>query len=62
MEFLKLIYPDMKKKKKWLREKQNATFADWLKERVSCEETHFTSLMILKLFCNWYIFLLAGCK
>lgn len=52
MEFLKLIYPDMKKKKKWLREKQNATFADWLKERVSCEETHFTSLMILKLFCN----------
>ncbi|KAL6226165.1 hypothetical protein ACLB2K_000129 [Fragaria x ananassa] len=37
MEFLKLIYPDMKKKKKWLREKQNATFADWLKERVANE-------------------------
>ncbi|KAL6210819.1 hypothetical protein ACLB2K_016051 [Fragaria x ananassa] len=37
MEFLKLIYPDMKKKKKWLREKQNATFADWLKKRVANE-------------------------
>ncbi|KAL6219906.1 hypothetical protein ACLB2K_007664 [Fragaria x ananassa] len=37
MEFLKLIYPDKKKKKKWLRKKHNATFADWLKERVANE-------------------------
>ncbi|KAL6194619.1 hypothetical protein ACLB2K_035700 [Fragaria x ananassa] len=33
-EYLKLIYPNLVKNKKWMREKENETFPDWLKERV----------------------------
>ncbi|XP_004293089.1 PREDICTED: uncharacterized protein LOC101311944 [Fragaria vesca subsp. vesca] len=34
-EYLELIYPNNVKNKKWMREKHNATFPDWLKERVA---------------------------
>ncbi|KAL6218703.1 hypothetical protein ACLB2K_011913 [Fragaria x ananassa] len=34
-EYLELIYPNNVKNKKWMREKYNATFPDWLKERVA---------------------------
>ncbi|KAL6175854.1 hypothetical protein ACLB2K_052492 [Fragaria x ananassa] len=32
-EYLDLIYPNNVKNKKWMREKQNATFPVWLKDR-----------------------------
>ncbi|XP_062006966.1 uncharacterized protein LOC133724291 [Rosa rugosa] len=35
MELLELTFPKFMKNKRWLREKQNATFGDWLKERVA---------------------------
>lgn len=36
MEYLKREFPQYKKKSaKWLVDKQNLTFADWVKERVS---------------------------
>ncbi|KAM5563198.1 hypothetical protein ABKV19_018058, partial [Rosa sericea] len=35
MELLELTFPKFTKNKRWLREKQNATFGDWLKERVA---------------------------
>ncbi|KAL6178969.1 hypothetical protein ACLB2K_050485 [Fragaria x ananassa] len=34
-KYLELIYPNNVKNKKWMREKHNATFPDWLKERAS---------------------------
>ncbi|KAM5549566.1 hypothetical protein ABKV19_000808, partial [Rosa sericea] len=37
MEFLKLSFPRFKKNKKWLKDKQNLTFAGWFKERVANE-------------------------
>nr|XP_011464801.1 PREDICTED: uncharacterized protein LOC101301980 [Fragaria vesca subsp. vesca] len=33
-EYLKLIYPNHVKNKKWMREKENETFPNWLKERI----------------------------
>ncbi|KAL6138226.1 hypothetical protein ACLB2K_063509 [Fragaria x ananassa] len=36
-EYLDLIYPNNGNNKKWMREKQNATFPVWLKDRVANE-------------------------
>lgn len=35
MIYLKNTYPKFKNNEKWLTEKQNRTFAEWIKERVS---------------------------
>ncbi|XP_024198467.1 uncharacterized protein LOC112201787 [Rosa chinensis] len=37
LELLKLLFPKFSKNRKWLKDKQNQTFAEWLKERVSNE-------------------------
>ncbi|KAL6218569.1 hypothetical protein ACLB2K_011779 [Fragaria x ananassa] len=34
MEYLKATFPTFKKNKKWLKDEQNKTFADWVKKRV----------------------------
>ncbi|KAL6202337.1 hypothetical protein ACLB2K_026045 [Fragaria x ananassa] len=35
MEYLKATFPTFKKNKKWLKDEQNKTFADWVKKRNS---------------------------
>ena len=45
-KYLELIYPNNVKNKKWMREKHNATFPDWLKEKVS-EIIYYVMVQVL---------------